>query len=93
VLVRQLGLELLDLTVFGPLAATASLRSLERLVGLLEHLLHPGVNLRRLDAQFIGQVADGLLSANVPPHHLCLLLCRERSPLSGHGMILPWALC
>ncbi|MBX3426903.1 MAG: hypothetical protein KF688_14585 [Pirellulales bacterium] len=93
VLVGQLGPQLLDLAVFELFGLAIPRGLLERLVGLIEHLLDPSVNLAGLDAKFIGQVGDRLLPAQMTTHRRGLLLGRKVPALSRHGIFLPWALC
>ena len=93
VLHGEFGLKLLDLAVLGLFDATVASRPLESLVGLVENPFDPVMDLAGLDSQFIGQVADSLLAAQVPPHHLCLLVGAKVPTCFRHKMILPRALC
>ena len=53
--------------------------------GLIENVPDPEVNLAGLNAQFIGQVGNRLLAAQMPAHNIRFLLGGKRSTSIGHG--------
>ena len=64
------------------------------LLGLIEHLLDPSVDLAWLDAKFVRQIGDRYFVGQMPPHDLGLFLYAEAFALiAAHGILLRWALC
>ena len=89
VLLNKLGLELLDLAVFGLVEARRpSWPVLERLLGLVEDELDPTVDLAGLEAELISEVGDGLLAAEMTTHDLGLLVGSEVAASLVHGTCL-----
>jgi len=83
-----------NLDLFGRLFPARAPQARECLLGLIEHLLDPGVDLARLDAELVGQVGNRYFVAQVPPHDLGLFLYAEASALlAAHEILLRWALC
>jgi hypothetical protein len=77
VLLSKLGLEMLDLAVLELLdAGWPPSGMLKGTLGLVEHLLDPGVDLAGLEAELIGEIGDRFLSAEVATNDLGFL---------GHG--------
>jgi hypothetical protein len=86
-------LELFDPTILGRFAVLLSCRTLEGLVGLIEYLFDPIVNLTRLHAKLVGEIGDRLLPAKMSSNRRGLLVRRKVPAFAGHGMFLPWPLC
>ena len=61
VLLGQLGLQLLDPVVLGRFGPSLAGRAVERLLGLVQHLVDPGVNLPGLDPNSSARSQTGSL--------------------------------
>jgi hypothetical protein len=86
VFMNELGLALLDLALFGALKVDGAARpNLQSLLGLVENLPDPVVNLAGLGAELFGKVRDGFLVAEVPADDLRFLCWREVLMSLTHG--------
>jgi hypothetical protein len=63
-------------------------RPFEGVLGLIENLPDPQVNLARLDLEFLRQPGNRLLAAQMPANDVCLLVCGKMSASLAHGTIL-----
>jgi hypothetical protein len=89
VLLSELGLEPLNkLGLKSLLTGWPPSGAVQRTLGLVEHLLDPGVNLAWLEAELIGEIGNRFLTAEVAANDLSLLRHGEMPTGASHGTYL-----